>query len=233
MESPFPGKPNIRRYSILPARAMQDDRLRTGHYKVLACLGMYANSYGVCWPSQVAICKHTGYHRSTVSVMGRQLQKFGYLRRLQPKKYKKGQYRRSPLPTNRYQILWETENDPIPSLEQFWAPGPRFSKEGDVDDLEMELTLNGNKELGVEGEGSTFNQSKMLANAFKVAVERKTGVHRVIQASMEAAERLNKQGLTVEEIANMTTRCCEDWLKKGKSPPISLHQVAEWGAMYK
>lgn len=230
MESPFPGKPNIRRYSIIPARAMQDERLRAGHYKLLACLGMYANQHGVCWPSQVQICLHTGYVRTTISVLLRKLIACGYVRKLAWRPYKKGIRRRSKWKSNRYQILWETPNDPLPSLEQFWAPQPRFAKSGEDDDLEVTLEVNGKQE---GGSGEKKGDYQLLANAFKVAVERASGVHRLVAPSLEAAEALYNQGVTVESVAKMTAKCCEDWMKRGKTPPVNLKQVADWGAMWK
>lgn len=226
MKSPFKDKPNIRRYCIIPARAMQDEQLNRGDLRVLMCLGMYSNSHGVCWPSQITIGRHLGVNYVWVSKCVSRLIKLGYLRKLDRRKYPAGIKRRSKLPVNRYQILWEG-NDPLPTKEQFWAPQPKFAALHD-DDLNEPTE---HMQTGVKGDGNT--QYQILAQAFKSAVERASGVHRLPEPSFQAAKKLWDQGLTVDQVRDHTAAFVRDALKNGRTPPLTLDQVAKWAGLYK
>lgn len=226
MESPFKGKPRIRRYSIIPARAMQDESLHAGHYRVLACLGMYTNSYGICWPTQLTISNHIGYARTSVTRIIRQLLKKGYIRKLEFKNYPPDVKRRSWKRVNRYQVLWEG-NDPLPSREQFWAPQPILRQDDEGKDTLGEVQI----EIGGTGDGK--GDSHILAQAFKTTVERTCGVHRLPEPSYKAAELLYNQGVTVEQVRDHTAAMVKDCLKRGRTPPVNLDQVAEWAKLYK
>ena len=161
MKSPFKDKPNIRRYSIIPARAMQDERLNGAAYKVLACLGMYANRYGVCWPSQITIGRHTGYGRVHVSRTMAVLIKCGYVRKLETRPYPKHIKRRSGKKVNRYQILWEGK-DAIPTNEQFWAPAKIIPEPGEDDftevDTHMQSGVKGESRQGISDTGTRIQE---------------------------------------------------------------------------
>lgn len=226
MKSPFEDKPNIRRYSIIPARAMQDDNLGRGELRVLMCLGMYANKYGVCWPSQYKIGKHIGVSRVWISECTSRLIKLGYIRKLEPRPYPKHIKRRSGRRCNRYQILWEG-NDPIPTLEQFWAPQPTFAA-FDEDDVDQDMTP---MQSGVKGDANKDYQ--VLAHAFKQAVEKASGVHRLPDPSFQSAKLLADQGVTVDEVRDHTAAFVREALKNGRTPPLTLDQVAKWAGLYK
>lgn len=226
MKSPFKDKPNIRRYCIIPARAMQDESLNRGDLRVLACLGMYANKYGVCWPCQMRIGQHLGVHYVWVSKCVSSLIKKGYVRKLEARKYPPKIKRRSNKTVNRYQILWEG-NDPLPSREQFWAPQPRFAAMED-DDLH-ETTEH--MQSGVKGDSG--NDYQILAQAFRSAVERSCGVHRLAEPSLKSAKVLWDQGVTVDEVRDHTIAFVQQALKSGRTPPLTLDQVAKWSGLYK
>ena len=224
MKSPFKDKPNIRRYSIIPARAMQDERLTGPHIKILACLGMYTNSYGVCWPSQTTIARHLGVGRVWVCRTMRILKELGYVRLLEPRPYPKHIKRRSRGKVNRYQVLWEG-NDPIPTNEQFWAPAKIIM---DIDDDVMPTETN--MQTGSLRESNTDYQ--ILAHAFKKAVEATSGVSRLPDQSFKHAKVLYDQGVTVDQVRDATVSMTKDALRSGRTPPMNLDQVARWSALY-
>ncbi len=226
MKSPFKDKPNIRRYSILPARAMQDGRLNIGELRILACLGMYTNSYGVCWPSQMRIGQHTGYTRIWISKCIASLIKKGYVRKLEPRSYPKGIKKRGVRMVNRYQVLWEGD-EALPTKEQFWAPQPRFAP---VEDDEVEQGAT-HKQTGVTGDSNKDYQ--VLAQAFKQAVEKSCGVHRLPEPSFKASKVLWDQGVTVDQVRDHTAAFVSQALKAGRTPPLTLDQVAKWAGLYK
>jgi hypothetical protein len=226
MESPFKDKPNIRRYSILPARAMQDENLSYGEWRVLACLGMYSNSHGVCWPSQMRISQHLGVGIKWVSACVVRLCKKGYIRKLEHRKYKKGIKRRSGRLVNRYQILFEG-NDPLPTFEQFWAPQPRFRAPDEDESLEVAEPI----QKGVQGDGN--KDYEILAHTFVKAVEATSGVRRLPAPSFKTAKTLADQGVKVDEVRAATVTMSKDSLGRGAAPPITLDQVAKWAGLYK
>ena len=224
MESPYEGKPNIRYYCILPARAMQDETLTRNQLRVLSCIGMYSNSHGVCWPSQVTIGRHLGVDHTWVSSAVSALVKKGYLRKLKHKDYPKGIQRRSRGRTNRYQVLYKG-NDPLPTLEQFWAPAARFSRDEDSD-LDDALA---DKQSGVKGD--TNKSYQVLAHTFRQAVERTCGVHRLPEPSYKTAKVLSDQGVTIDQVRDSTAAMCREALQNGRTPPSTLDQVAKWAGL--
>ena len=54
------------RYSIIPARAVFDDRLSAHEKIILAALGTYTDRDGWCYPSQKLLCDRLGIARSTL-----------------------------------------------------------------------------------------------------------------------------------------------------------------------
>ena len=67
------------RFAITPARAVEDHRLGDAAYRVLACLGTYANKDGWCWPSMPTLADRLGITRQAVQRSIRQLVEIGYL----------------------------------------------------------------------------------------------------------------------------------------------------------
>lgn len=225
-------KPKIRKYAVLPARAVQDEKLHPTSLHVLAALGLHTNGVGVCWPSTLTLALHIGKARVTVSRHIQRLIKAGYVRKLDYKAYPGHIVQQGRRKTNRYQVLWEG-NDPLPSREEFWAPRPKVAEidyyiEGGkitVDNVDTD------KRQGVWGKESTEYQT--LAHAFRGAVERSTGANRLPDQSFKAAKVLWDQGVTVDQVREHTISMCVSGLKVGRTPPLTLDQVAKWAGLYK
>jgi hypothetical protein len=67
------------RFAITPARAVEDHRLGDAAYRVLACLGTYADKDGWCWPSTETVATRLGITRQAVQRSRRQLTSLGYI----------------------------------------------------------------------------------------------------------------------------------------------------------
>lgn len=225
-------KPKIRRYAVLPARAVQDESLHPTSLHVLAALGLHTNSVGVCWPSTLTLALHIGKARVTVSRHIQRLIKAGYLRKLDPKKYPGHIVQQGRRKTNRYQVLWEG-NDALPTREEFWAPRAKVAEvDWYVEKGRIKVDHgDADKRQGVWGKETTEYQS--LAQAFRSAVERSCGVHRLPEPSYQAAKTLWDQGVTVDQVKDHTIAFVHQALKAGRTPPLTLDQVAKWAGLYK
>jgi hypothetical protein len=224
-------KPKTRLYAVLPARAVQDDNLKPMSFRVLAAMCIHTNAHGICWPSQLTLALHLRISKITVLRHIKLLVKAGYVRKLEPKKYPWGIIQRGKRPTNRYQILFHG-NDILPTKEQFLSPRPAVV---DVDWGVMDGKLaheaeSHNKEGGL-GDGNKDFQ--ILAHTFRIAVERACGVHRLAEPSYQTAAKLHALGVNVEDVRAATTEMVRDGLKTGRTPPITLDQVAKWAGLYK
>lgn len=224
-------KPKTRKYSVIPARAVQDDRLHPTSLHVLAALGLHTNAAGVCWPSTLTLALHIGKARVTVSRHISRLLKAGYIRKLDPKKYPSHIKQTGRRKTNRYQVLW-VGNDALPTKEEFYAPRPQVAEadwytEGGK--IKVANADTDNKK-GVWGKETTDHH--ILAHAFVRSVERATGVHRLPNPSFLSAKALYNQGVSVDDVAAATTATCIAWLRKGRTPPATLDQVANWSGLY-
>jgi len=67
------------RFAITPALAVEDHRLGHAAYRVLACLGTYADRHGWCWPSTIALAQRLGITRQAVQRSLRQLAELAYI----------------------------------------------------------------------------------------------------------------------------------------------------------
>ena len=215
---------NKRPWSVAPMRCFGDRQLTETDLRVLGALCGFTNRHGVCWPSQVTIGRHLGVDHTWVSSAVSALVKKGYLRKLKHKDYPKGIQRRSRGRTNRYQVLYKG-NDPLPTLEQFWAPAARFSRDEDSD-LDDALA---DKQSGVKGD--TNKSYQVLAHTFRQAVERTCGVHRLPEPSYKTAKVLSDQGVTIEQVRDSTAAMCREALQNGRTPPSTLDQVAKWAGL--
>lgn len=70
------GKP---RYSIVPAQAVEDQRLTDGEFRTLAAIGRHTDDRGWCWPSQSTLAKIRGISRQTINSHIQHLKELGYL----------------------------------------------------------------------------------------------------------------------------------------------------------
>jgi DNA-binding MarR family transcriptional regulator len=73
------GSTNSGRFAITPARAVEDHRLGDAAYRLLACLGTYADKDGWCWPSMPTLAERLGITRQAVQRSIRQLAELGYI----------------------------------------------------------------------------------------------------------------------------------------------------------
>jgi hypothetical protein len=111
MKSHFDDKPDTRLYSILPARAVQDDELPHMTLRVLGALCLHSNGAGVCWPSRMTLGRHVNRAKNTISRHVSILVKAGYVRFINA----------SPAP------FWRASRTPPGSIE---IPLPRLTKPG-------------------------------------------------------------------------------------------------------
>ena len=196
-----------RHFAILPSRAFTDERIRQAHLKLLGVFGVLANTYGVCRPTQELIGKMMNYYRTTISELTSELIEWGYLRKVITSDYlPKGEADH----VNSYQVLWHPDMT-VPTYEEFHASSPTL----------------------VDSNPRPEGNHVLLANAFVVTVKSETGVERDVNESLTAALRLFRQGCTIEQITRMTKFMIEDRKKKHLPPPITLHNVAAWGALYR
>jgi len=79
------------RFSIIPARAIDDSRLSRGALLVLCTLGTYGDKNGWCWPSQGAIAKRIRLSRQGVSQYIAELVKLGYIEQRRQTREGKGE----------------------------------------------------------------------------------------------------------------------------------------------
>ena len=223
-QSPFKNKPAIRKYSVLPARAIQDDDLHWTSLRVLGAICLYTNAYGIAWPSRMTIARHISRSTKTVSVHVSRLMKAGYVRKLQPRDYPPKIKPRNTWRTNRYQVMFDGAQTELPSLEQFWAPRPKVVAE-EMGDEAQNLTHTRRES---EGGNADF---KILAQAFVLGVSSVSGQHRMTSQSEEFARQLSGRGVTAEQVRSATVAMSKACLKQGRTPPLTLEQVATWSGL--
>jgi len=219
-------KPPTRTYSVLPARAVQDDNLAHNTLRVLGAICIHTNAYGICWPSLLTLARHVSLRAETVSRHVQKLIKAGYIRKLQRKAYPIHIKRKSPGITNRYQVLFNG-NDPLPTKEQFEAPRPKIVEEPS----QVETQSDNNKRSGGLGDNKTDFRS--LAHAFRAGVERASGVVRMADKSLKTAQILGSQGVTADQVRDAAVAMTRHQLQRGAAPPMTLEQVARWAKLYK
>jgi hypothetical protein len=89
------------RFAITPARAVEDQRLGDAAYRLLACLGTYADRDGWCWPSMATLADRLGISRQAVQRSIRQLSELVYIQ-VEPRRRPDGSQDR-----NRYRLLFD------------------------------------------------------------------------------------------------------------------------------
>jgi DNA-binding MarR family transcriptional regulator len=123
------------RFAITPARAVEDERLGDAAYRLLACLGTYADKDGWCWPSMPTLADRLGITRQAVQRSIRQLAEIGYIE-VEPRHRSDGSQDR-----NRYRLLFdralfEVRDKTAEKVGQPDIAGPQRGRQGDrnVDD---------------------------------------------------------------------------------------------------
>jgi len=89
------------RFAIVPAQAVEDRRIGNAAFRVLACLGTYADRAGWCWPSAKTIGARLELSRTTVIDHIKALAKLGYLEIHQNRRKDGG------AATNAYRLLFD------------------------------------------------------------------------------------------------------------------------------
>lgn len=210
-----------RRLSIMPARAFMDPELDIMSLRLLGCLCLHANKHGICWPTRETISSYTGHHPDNLSKKVTELTKRGYIRKLNPRKFKVPR-RGSKWPVNRYQVLYDGPETPLPSLEEFFAPKPKAIEDMDGAPTDRQDQI---EQQGVQGERSRNCVS--LASAFCRAVERASGERRQPERQIDEAERLARLDIEPGIIAEATERLVLEALRARRSTPQTLRQVSE------
>jgi hypothetical protein len=223
-QSPFNDKPDIRKYSVLPARAIQDDEMHWTTLRVLGAICLYTNAYGIAWPSRMTIARHISRSTKTVSVHVSRLIKQGYVRKLHPRSYPAKIRPKNTWRTNRYQVLFDGAQTELPSLEQFWAPRPKLVAE----DMAEEAQSVTHTRRESEGGNDDF---KILAQAFVSGVQMASGQNRLVSANEDYARVLAQRGVQADKLKAATVEMTRANLKKGRTPPLTIEQVATWAAL--
>jgi len=221
-------KPKTRTYSVMPARAIQDDSLHRTTIRVLGAICIHTNAHGIAWPSLLTLARHIHMRPETVSRHVTKLVKLGYVRKLKRKDYPSHIRRKSKGITNRYQVLFKG-HDPLPTREQFESPIPKVADDSIQGETIPPVPDNGgkNKRLGGTGE----RDIEVMANAFKRMVEQTTGQPRIAEQSMAMASELLARGVTTENVSEATKAMCKHALKHGQPIPKALNQVARWARL--
>ena len=84
----FPEIVEKRKYSIMPSRAVMDRTLDEMALRVLGCICIHTNSYGIAWPTRETISRYIGHHPNSIGPAATRLIERGYLRKLSPRKFK-------------------------------------------------------------------------------------------------------------------------------------------------
>ena len=223
-QSPFDDKPDIRKYSVLPARAIQDDNLHWTTLRVLGAICLYTNAYGIAWPSRMTIARHVSRSTKTVSDHVQRLMKAGYVRKLQPRDYPPKIKVHNTWRTNRYQVMFDGAQTELPSNEQFWSPRPKVATEP-LEEKAMNVTHTRRES---EGGNDDF---KILAHAFVSGIQMACGQHRIAGPNQDLARPLADRGVTADQIKTATVDMTRHNLKSGRMPPLTIEQVAKWAAL--
>ena len=200
------------KYSIIPSRALllPKVKLPLNTIRVLMALGMHSNKYGVCWPtlrrmSDVALISEQECSKALTKLVRLKL-----VRRLKTK------HRHGMKAVGRLQILYDAEDQPLPTDEEYWTP-LGYQRQPD----EQEALNDG------ESEGICARTREHICRKWSRLVEESTGYGVVWQDQLEHAERAMRNDISMEVIEADT----KAYIARKKSVPPSLiacisHRVA-------
>lgn len=94
-------KQRASRFSIVPARAVEDRRLSNAAFRVLAALGTFSDKEGWCWPSMVTLAEMLNTSRQAPQRQIRKLSKLGYIEKSRQHRADGGNT------SNRYRLLFD------------------------------------------------------------------------------------------------------------------------------
>ena len=216
-------KPETRLYSVLPAKAIQDDFLHATTLRVLGAICLHTNKYGICFPSRITLGRHVSRTPKTVSFHVTRLINLGYIRKLQKRDYRlKGKPRKSKYSTNRYQVLYEGKKTKLPTMEQFYAPRPQIAEEYPED--KQPVTHNSR---GLRGTANRKLQIYSIAQAFCTGIERASSVHKNPENYLLDAELLLDKGIKPEQLLQSTVTLTLQMLKEKGNIPVTIKEVAK------
>ena len=221
MTTKYHSKPNIRKYAIVPARAVQDDDLHPTTFRTLAAICLHTNGHGIAWPSRVTLGLHINRVPDTITRQTRKLIKAGYIRKLKAKAYPVTRKSAHTWRTNRYQVMFEGPQTKLPTKEEFWSPRPAVAEEGPTPGKAVD-------NRGIQRVDTGKIQS--LAISFCNGCAR-FGQHRIADQQLETAAVLVTKGVTATQVIEATTQCGKEWLAAGRNLPLTLKQVAEWAGL--
>ena len=124
------------KYSVLPARIINEKRFKLAHYNVMVSLCISAGKSGLVYKTVETIgheCPHV--KRESIKKALNDLVKWGYLHRLE-KKYMKGQT--SKWLTSRYMVIY-TPDQPIPKYEELEKEVININKADDTVRKELDV----------------------------------------------------------------------------------------------
>ena len=102
------------RYSLVPSRAVGDQKLSNGSFRTLASICLFTSQMGIAFPNQETLASIRGCCQSNISKQMRQLRLLNYVIDLQPQgRKRRGSFKRG----NRYYVP-VFANDPVPSWEE-------------------------------------------------------------------------------------------------------------------
>ena len=221
-------KPETRLYSVLPAKAIQDDFLHATTLRVLGAICLHTNKYGICFPSRITLGRHVSRTPKTVSFHVTRLINLGYIRKLQKRDYRlKGKPRKSKYSTNRYQVLYEGKKTKLPTMEQFYAPRPQIAEEYPED--KQPVTHNSR---GLRGTANRKLQIYSIAQAFCTGIERASSVHKNPENYLLDAELLLDKGIKPEQLLQSTVTLTLQMLKEKGNIPVTIKEVAKKTGLY-
>src|SRR3972149_830322 len=145
------------RFSITPAVAVEDTTLSDSVFRTLACLGVYGDKNGWCWPSLKTIADMRGVSKERISADIKILVQRGYVQ-------KKERYQDNTQITNMYRILFDTSVTPPltpevnpPLTTEINTPlTPEVNQNAPINDL-----LNDKDEAAKSAEVFTFYQNNI------------------------------------------------------------------------
>ena len=213
-------KPETRRYSVVPARAIQDDDIHPTTLRLLGAICLHTNKYGICFPSRVTLGRHISRHPKTISVHITRLIKLGYIRKLKKRHFAiPGIKRKSKYATNRYQVLYDGPGTKLPTKEEFYAPRPKIAEEY-PDDVVTD------KGRDIKGD-KRINEIKCVAQAFCSGFENGSGIHKIADNYLNDAEKLVDAGVSAELVMETTSNYVRSQLQNNKQLPAGLMELAK------
>jgi len=216
-------KPETRLYSVLPARAIQDDFMHHTTLRVLGAICLHTNKYGICFPSRITLGRHVSRTPKTISFHVTRLIKLGYIRKLQQRDYRlKGKPRKSKYSTNRYQVLYEGKKTKLPTMEQFYAPRPQIAEEYPED--KQPVTHNSRGLRGTENRKMLIYS---IAQAFCTGIEKASSVHKIPDNYLIDAEHLLDKGIKPHQLLQATEELTAAMLKTEGKVPITINEVVK------